>query len=210
MTDLTDAARVQVRHRGDRFGGTEGNEVLTSAAAALLTILLLVEGVTIVHLDGLRGAHMFVGLALIPPVLLKLASTGYRFVRYYTGSPVYRAKGPPQWPLRVLAPLLVATTVMIFVTGVWLLLLGHRSDQVLMLHKVAFIVWCGVFGVHFLAYLPRAARSLGAAWGSHAGRQRVPGSGLRAMLLAASLGGGLALALALLSHINAWHGGHRF
>ena len=113
---------------------------------------------------GLLGPHMFIGLMLIRPVALKLASTGYRFVRYYTGAPVYVAKGPPQLALRALAPLLVATTVMIFVTGVWLLLLGHRSDQVLMLHKVAFIVWSGVFGVHFLAYLPRAGRSLRAAW----------------------------------------------
>ena len=210
MSELADVARAEVHHRAERFGGTEGNELLTSAAAALLTILLLVEGATIVHLDGLRGAHMFIGLTLIPPVLLKLASTGYGFVRYYTGSPVYRAKGPPQWVLRALAPLLVVTTVMVFVSGVWLLLLGHRSDQVLTLHKVAFIVWCGVFAVHFLAYLPRAARSLGAAWGSSARSRPLAGSGLRAMLLAASLGGGVALALALLSHISAWHGGDGF
>ena len=126
---------------------------------------------------GLLGPHMFIGLMLIPPIALKLASTGYRFVRYYTGAPVYVAKGPPQLALRVLAPVLVATTVMIFVTGVWLLLLGHRSDQVLMLHKVAFIVWSGVFGVHFLAYLPRAGRSLRAAWATAPRRPRTPGRG---------------------------------
>ena len=147
---------------------------------------------------------MFIGLALIPPVLLKLASTGYRFARYYTGAPTYRAKGPPLMLLRVLAPILVASTAMIFATGVWLLLLGHHSDQVLMLHKVAFFVWSGVFGVHFLAYLPRAARSLGAALGSTA-RMRT-GSRLSATLVALSLGAGLVLALALLSHISGWHG----
>src|SRR6266700_2655738 len=43
----------------------------------------------------LPGLHMFVGLLLIPPVALKLASTGYRFVRYYTASPAYRRKAPP-------------------------------------------------------------------------------------------------------------------
>ena len=64
--------------------------------------------------------------------------------------------------------MLVATTALIFATGVWLLLLGHHSDLVLTLHKVSFIVWSGVFGVHFLAYLPRVGRSLGAAWGSPA------------------------------------------
>ena len=61
---------------------------------------------------------MFIGLVLIPPVVLKLASTGYRFVRYYTGARGHRAKGPPPAPLRALAPLLVATTLAIFATGV--------------------------------------------------------------------------------------------
>jgi hypothetical protein len=210
MSELADGARAQARRRAARFGGVEVNELLTSSAAVLLTILLIAEGVTIINVRGLLTAHMFIGLALIPPVLLKLASTGYRFVRYYTGSPAYRAKGPPLMLLRVLAPVLVASTALIFVTGVWLLLLGHRSDQVLMLHKVGFIVWTGVFGAHFLAHLPRAGRSLGAAWGSTARRRPVAGSWLSTALVVISLGVGIALALGLLSHISGWHGGHRF
>jgi hypothetical protein len=210
MSELADGARAQARRRTARFGGVEVNELLTSSAAVLLTILLIAEGVTIINVRGLLTAHMLIGLALIPPVLLKLASTGYRFVRYYTGSPAYRAKGPPLMLLRVLAPVLVASTAMIFVTGVWLLLLGHRSDQVLMLHKVGFIVWTGVFGVHFLAHLPRAGRSLRGAWGSSARPRPVAGSWLSAALVAVALGAGIVLALALLSHITGWHGGHRF
>ena len=157
---------------------------------------------------GLLGAHMFIGLVLIPPVALKLASTGYRFARYYAGAPAYVAKGAPQLALRALAPVLVAATALIFVTGVWLLALGHRSDQVLMLHKVGFIVWSGVFVVHLLAHAPRAARSLRGAWArtsSH--RPRSPGRGVTALLVATSLCAGLALALALLSHIGAWQRG---
>jgi hypothetical protein len=141
VSELADAPPADATRRSARLGGVEANELLTSSVAALLTILLLAEGATIIDLNGLLSAHMFIGLALIPPVLLKLASTGYRFARYYTGSPVYRAKGPPLMLLRVLAPILVASTAMIFATGVWLLLLGHHSDQVLMLHKVAFFVW---------------------------------------------------------------------
>jgi hypothetical protein len=190
--------------------GVEGNELLTSTAGALLTILLVAEGVTIVHLNGLLGTHMFIGLMLIGPVLLKLGSTGYRFARYYTGSPTYRAKGPPQLPLRLLAPVLVAATILIFVTGVWLLALGHRSDQLLMLHKVGFIVWGGVFAVHFLAYLPTAARSLGAAWITRARGRPLAGSRLRALLVAISLVAGIALALALLPVIGDWHSRHGF
>ena len=86
-----------VRRHRDRLGGTEGNEILTSATAAVLTVLLLAEGITILRMGGLVSVHMFIGLVLIPPVLLKLGSTGYRFVRYYTGARAYREKGPPRY-----------------------------------------------------------------------------------------------------------------
>ena len=196
------AARGQL----DRLGGTEGNEILTSATAVVLTGLLAAEGFTIVRMGGLVTAHMFIGLVLIPPMLLKLASTGYRFVRYYTGSPAYRAKGPPPLPLRLLAPLLVATTIAVFVTGVLLLVAGHKSDTLLLIHKVSFIVWGVIFAVHFLAYAPRVVRVLRDRW-SAARREAVPGAGLRGLLVAATLGGGAALALSLLPTMNAWHGG---
>lgn len=201
-------SRVRSRSRG-RFGAATGNEVLTRSTAAVLTLLLVAEGVTILQMDGLRDAHMFIGLVLIPPVLLKLASTGYRMVRYYGGARAYRAKGPPALPLRMLAPVLVLATIGVFSTGVWLLVLGHRSDTALLLHKASFIVWGAVFAIHFLAYLPRVLRSLGHDW-NVARRTSVPGSGLRAMLLAAALGGGVALALAVLGSITAWHGGDGF
>jgi hypothetical protein len=50
------------KRRGDRLGGTEGNEILTRATAVVLTGLLLVEGVTIIRMGGLVTAHMFIGL----------------------------------------------------------------------------------------------------------------------------------------------------
>jgi hypothetical protein len=191
-------------HRRDSFGGIEGNEILTSATAIVLTALLMAEGLTIIHMGGLVSAHMFIGMVLIPPVALKLGSTGYRFVRYYSGSRAYRAKGPPTLPLRLLAPALVATTIALFVTGVLLLAAGHKSDTLLLLHKVSFIVWGVVFGVHFLAYVPRVVRTLVAT--SRAARgEAVPGAGLRGLLLTAALGGGAALALSLLSTMEAWH-----
>jgi hypothetical protein len=192
--------------RRGRFGSTEGNEVLTSATAVVLTVLLAAEGLTILNMGGLVTAHMFIGMVLIPPVLLKLAGTGYRFARYYTGSRAYRAKGPPLLPLRLLAPVLVTTTIIVLMSGVLLLGAGHKSDMLLEIHKVSFIVWGAVFAVHFLAYVPRVVRSLRADWGA-ARREAVPGAGARAMLLAATLGGGTALALALLPVISAWQGG---
>jgi hypothetical protein len=197
--------REDEMHR-DRSGGTEGNEILTSATAVVLVGLLLAEGVTIVRMHGLVSAHMFIGMVLIPPVLLKLASTGYRFVRYYARSPAYRAKGPPPLALRLMAPVLVAATVVVFATGVLLLAAGHKSDALLTIHKTSFIVWGVVFGVHLLAYIARVVRSLRSDWAA-ARREAVPGAGLRAMLVAASVGGGAALALALLPTMDAWHGG---
>jgi hypothetical protein len=192
--------------RRDRFGGTEGNELLTSATAVVLTGLLAAEGFTILNMRGLLSVHMFVGLVLIPPILVKLGSTGYRFARYYTHSRTYRAKGPPLAALRLLAPVLVASTIAVFVSGVLLMLAGHKSDTLLLIHKASFIAWGVVFAVHFLAYVPRVARSLTAGWGA-ARREAVPGAGLRAMLLAAALGGGAALAIALLPTIDAWQRG---
>jgi len=205
------SAGADVRTPEARAGATprratavERNALITHTAAAVLTILLLAEGATLLDMHGLLHAHMFIGLVLIPPVLLKLGSTGYRFARYYTGAAAYREKGPPRPLLRVLAPVLVATTALIFVSGVWLLLLGHHSDLVLTVHKVSFIVWSGIFGVHFLAYLPTAARSL--AGRSAAGRT---GSRVAAALAVSSVGAGVLVALGLLARIDAWHG-HRF
>src|SRR5438309_2237416 len=86
-------------------GGTEGNARLTAATAAALIVLLAMLGVTILHLrNTLLWLHLFLGLALIGPVALKLASTGYRFVRYYTHNRAYGLKGPPLAALRALAP----------------------------------------------------------------------------------------------------------
>lgn len=195
-----------MRPSAEQLGGTDGNEVLTSAAAAVLTLLLAAEGVTILDLGWLRTPHMFIGMVLIPPVLVKLGSTGYRFARYYTGARPYREKGPPLLPLRLLAPILVAATLAVFGTGVALLIVGRRPGLLLEAHKVSFIVWGVVFAVHFLAYLPRMAGSLGSDW-TAARRLEVPGSGLRLALLAASITAGVGLALAVLSPITSWHGG---
>jgi hypothetical protein len=184
----------------DRFGGIDGNAALTSTVAIVLTALLLAEGVTIIDMGGLRTPHMLIGLVLVPPLLVKLASTGYRFARYYTGAVVYREKGPPVMLLRALAPLLVATTISIFVTGIALLIDGRRSDALIEAHKVSFIVWAVVFGVHFLGHLPTMVRWV-------ARTASVPGTRLRLALVSASVVGGIGLAVIAAGAISRWHGG---
>jgi len=84
-------------------GGTTGNERLTAVTGVVLISLLAVIGVTIISLRNLLWVHLFVGILLIGPVVLKLGSTGYRFIRYYTGNQAYRRVGPPQALLRVIA-----------------------------------------------------------------------------------------------------------
>lgn len=183
--------------------GVVGNEVLTSAAGIVLLILLLAEAVTIVHMSGLMSTHMFIGLVLIPTVALKLASTGYRMLNYYARNRAYRALGPPLLPLRLTAPLLVASVIVVLTTGVLLLAIGHKSNEVLTIHKLATIAFGVLLAVHLLAYTARAIRTLGKDWRATR-RDAVAGRDTRAILVAAALGGGATLGLVLLSTINSY------
>ena len=176
--------------------GTLANERLTATTGVALVALLLIEGVTIVFLRPLLPVHIFVGMLLIPPVALKLASTGYRLLRYYTGHSVYVDRGPPHLVMRVLAPLLVLATLGILATGVLLLVLGPDNGRgiVLGLHKLSFIVWLSVAAVHVLVHLPRLPRLVLAR----------RGAGRRLGLIAASVAAGLALAGATYSLAGPW------
>jgi hypothetical protein len=187
-------------------GGTSGNERLTAATGALLLVLLAVIGVTIIQLRQLLWVHLFVGMLLIGPVALKLASTGYRFVRYYTGEARYRLKGPPPWALRAIAPMVVASTLVVLASGVALLFAGPGSrDSLLPIHKVSFIVWGAFTGVHVLAHLPRLGPSLRGdyARSSHLGGD-VTGRTGRVLSLAGALVAGAVLAVLVIPEFGPW------
>ena len=145
-------------------GGSEVNERLTATAGAVLFLLLAAEGVTILSIRPLLSAHVFIGMLLVPPVALKLAATGWRFARYYRGSPEYRRKGPPLLPLRLLAPVVVVSTVALFATGITLLVVGPGAGFVLLLHKASFVVWLAATGIHVLFYVARVPRLASADW----------------------------------------------
>lgn len=186
--------------------GVAGNARLTGGAAVALLVLLAAEGLTIPFIGRLVGPHVFIGMLLIPPVLLKLGSTGYRFARYYTDSPAYRRKGPPSLPMRVLAPGVVLTTVSLFATGVALTLAGPENGGPLMfLHKASFIAWFGLMTIHVLGHILEVPSLAMPDWRRSGGREAaLAGSGLRLALLGASLVAGLALALATLSIADPW------
>jgi hypothetical protein len=186
-------------------GGTDGNEQLTTATGALLIVLLAALGVTIVRVGQLTWLHMFLGLLLIGPVTLKLASTGYRFTRYYAHDPAYRRKGPPEVLLRVLAPGVILATVVVFASGVVLLFNGpqDRGSWVL-IHKASFILWGVLTAVHVLGHLPGMPGPLRAMTG---GPQSTLGHGGRAgrwIALASALVAGLVLAIVLIPDFAAW------
>ncbi len=140
----------------------------------MLLVLLAALGVTIVRIHPLIWEHLFIGLLLLGPVALKLGSTGYRFVRYYTHDPVYLRKGPPPPSLRLLGPLVVLSTVVVFASGVALLLLGPSSRSTLLLvHKASFFVWLAATAVHVLGHLPEVTRALDGG-DAHRGRSLRP------------------------------------
>jgi hypothetical protein len=181
-------------------GGAKGNSRLTAAAGAALIVLLAVEGATIPFLRPLLTVHVFVGMLLLGPVALKLASTGYRFLAYYRHRREYVEQGPPAPLMRLLvAPVLVLSTLTLFGTGVALIAFGPGGGAILGLHKASFVVWLGATAIHVLGYARRAAHDAFADW-----RNRLGGAGLRTALLLGALATGIVVAVLTLPLAGAW------
>jgi hypothetical protein len=182
-------------------GGSDGNERLTAATATVLLVLLALEGLTLLAVQQLLLPHIFLGLLLIPPVLLKLASTGWRMTRYYRRAEEYVRRGPPALLLRVIiAPVLVVSTVALFATGIAAAALGH-GGLVLGLHKLSFIVWVSAMSIHVLARVARLPQLVAVDWwrGDMVGGRRV-----RQLVLTGTLASGLALAVLTLPLVDHW------
>jgi hypothetical protein len=127
--------------------------------------------VTLLNIEGLLTVHAFVGMLLVPVVLVKLVSTGWRMVGYYLGREEYVLRGPPHLLLRTLvAPVVVASTIVLFGTGIALLAVSETEGTIVGLHKASFLVWFGAMTVHVLVRLPSLIRAL---------RLRLPGLSLR-------------------------------
>jgi hypothetical protein len=197
-------------HTRVRAPSPDGNERLTSSIGLVLLVLLAVETLTTIALSTYLNVHLFLGLLLLPPVTLKLASTGWRFVRYYTRNERYVLAGPPRMLLRVLAPLLVASTLAVFGTGVAMIVVGHRGGQLRTLHTFSFIAWGVLIGVHVLAYFMRVLRDGTMDWRRNA-VDVVDGVRSRRAVVVGTLLAGVVLALATLpaQRTVLRHGGHR-
>jgi hypothetical protein len=181
--------------------GVAGNEQLTALTGTVLLVGFAVEGMTLLALGRLLTLHMFLGMLLIGPVLLKIGSTGYRFVRYYTGAEGYVRKGPPAPIPRLLGPVVILTSLAVLGTGVALALAGRGTGPWMFLHKASFVLWFGAMSVHVLTYAWRLPRIL---LGPHGGGARPSRSVIRWLLIAASLAGGLVLALLTMRLAPGW------
>lgn len=184
-----------------RTDGVAGNGRLTAALGALLLVLLAAEGATIPFIGQLREEHILIGMFLLGPVAAKLASTGYRFARYYLGSSAYVSKGPPQIALRLLAPGVVFTTVALFGTGVALLLVGPNGE-LSFLHKVSFIAWFALMAIHVLGHILELPGPAFADLGRRG--PRLSGGGLRLAAIATALALGVGLVVLSFSAAGSW------
>ncbi len=204
-------------HRRDEVvgssGGPAGNARLTAWTGLLLLVLFGAELVTLIDVRGWIDWHIVIGVLLIPPALVKTASTGWRIVRYYTGSRPYRDAGPPTMVLRILGPLVIASTLAVLASGIALILVSPDTGRqpfvsaagfgvsLLMIHKASFVIWGIVTGAHTLGRLiPALQLTVLRAFDD----RRVPGRRRRsATLVAAVVSGALAAVLAL-SVAGAW------
>jgi hypothetical protein len=158
--------------------GVLGNERLTVLTSSVLLAVIGVEMGTSPILNRAFVLHVVVGVGLCSPLAVKLGSTGYRFVRYYTHSPAYVRRGPPRLFLRVLGPILVAVTLVMMGSGIGLLVWGPLHPF-LYIHVISALIWLPLIVVHVVAHIPNISRSLTEDWGPPSGNQPVPGRGLR-------------------------------
>lgn len=184
----------------------EGNARMTVNVAVILLVLFGIQIATVVigvasHLT----LHVVVGLLVVPPLLVKMASVSWRFIRYYRHDQAYRRKGPPPLVLRVLSPVLLVVTLVLFVSGIVLLLapraFGGPHGTMFYIHDYSFYVWMLLLLAH-LAGHARDLRHLAVRDWARRTRAAVPGAMLRQAIVLASLAVGLALALALVGQVG--------
>lgn len=214
MKQVAAAARVPSRPGAEpdleSSPGAEGNGRLTGIVAAVLFFVLAAEGVTLLQIRQLISVHVFVGVMLIPLVVLKSASTGYRMLRYYSGDAAHRRKGPPHPILRVTGPFLVLTSLALLGSGLALLALGRSvGHQYLWVHKAIFFVWGALIAVHVLGHLRETVTLASADWRDRSARratkERVAGARTRTVLVAGALAIGVVAGVVSLGWVGSWH-----
>ncbi len=166
------------------------NERLTAITAAVLLVGFIVELLVTANLSRLIMIHIFIGTLLAGPLIVKLFSVGYRFVGYYTKSPGFVAKGPPNIWLRILAPFFIVDTLVLFISGLALALEGSPGNRLLfLLHAGTAALWVPMLAVHVYAHIRQVPRAIVRDW-TEPSRKAVGGriKRLRINILALILG----------------------
>jgi len=200
---VEDVAGYDEWHRR-RSRGPEANARITALTGLVLLVLLAAEAVTILSINRFVFWHLAIGLVLVPVVALKLASTGWRFLRYYLGSDAYRRAGPPHPVLRALGPVLYLSTVALFASGIVLFLAGPGAPPALYwAHKASFVIWAAAIAIHVGSHVVRAIRFArrDATWRR---RGHLPHARVRQGLVVLSVALGFVLLLASRSFAAAW------
>jgi len=194
-----------LRRNGNEQSEVIGNERITALAGAVLFVLLLVEIVSAAILHTLMPIHVFVGVLLTGPLVVKLGSTGWRFLRYYTGSPTFVRRGPPYLALRIMAPLLIATTILVIGSGIGLVITGPRSTGLLLpLHGFSVLVWLPLIAIHVFAHILRVPRLVTDDWSNSSGKSLAAGRGLRLGTNLGALLAGVVAAILLFPGAAPW------
>jgi hypothetical protein len=158
---VEEAAKIigAFERREERDPGVEANARLTGTTGLVLAVLFVLEGLTVPFIFRFLSWHIALGLLIIPPLAVKLASTSWKFSRYYLGDPRYRRAGPPHPLLRALGPVLLVSTVVLMGSGVALWLNGPTNDLLLLhVHQASFVIWFACVAVHFVSHFYRAVR----------------------------------------------------
>jgi hypothetical protein len=191
-------------HSAEGLGDVLGNERLTALVGAVLLVLIVVELVTSVRLRTFMSVHVFIGVLLAGPLVVKLGATGYRFARYYTRAPAYVRRGPPHLALRVLGPLLVATTLVVVGSGIGLMVTGpDHAGPLLPLHGFSVLIFLPLIAIHLVAHILATRRLVADDW-STASAALAPGRGIRVGVNLGALMLGALGAILLLPTIAPW------
>lgn len=216
----TVAAAIGRAHRDDPVlestGGPAGNARLTAWIGLALLALFLLECATLISMSSLLVVHIFLGAFVVPLVLLKTATTGWRMLRYYSRSPHYVESGPPPVLLRLLGPLVVVGAFGVLGTGLALVALGSASHDRLFsvvgfrvdaitLHQAAFVIWLATTGLHVLGrFVP--ALQLSRLAPLAAPPHFVPGARARLALVGLTGATAAATGLVVVSFAGSWTG----
>lgn len=186
--------------------GVEGNARLTASIGAVIFVLLAVEGLTILRIGNLLNEHVFIGMVLIPFVIVKISTTSWRFIKYYSGDPQYRSKGPPTLVLRLMGPIVIVLTVVVIVSGVGLVMLPRSFRQELFfVHRASFVLWLGVMAIHVLGHLGETAQLAPRDWLLRSRRQ-VAAASTRQWVVVWSLVLGVLAGVAVTPYAYGWFG----